>query len=169
MNWNEFKKRVTYYLFGPHLEKNEQILHIVHRHPFLMFKAGLKIAFLHFFLPIFIWYIFPEVWFIFLVWIIYGFIAMNIMVFNWYFDAIIISDINLIDVKWNGPFDRSSVRVEYSKIEGIELVLKHLSYRINHGIFLNESVPLFLQNEKSIEEDFLDFFEDLIKDAKAFK
>ncbi len=58
---------------------------------------------------------------------------------------------------------------EYSKIEGIELVLKHLSYRINHGIFLNESVPLFLQYEKSIEEDFLDFFEDLIKDAKAFK
>ncbi len=58
---------------------------------------------------------------------------------------------------------------EYSKIEGIELVLKHLSYRINHGIFLNESVPLFLQYEKSIEEDFLEFFEDLIKDAKAFK
>jgi acyl carrier protein phosphodiesterase len=58
---------------------------------------------------------------------------------------------------------------EYSKIEGIEMVLKHLSYRINHGIFLNESVPLFLQYEKSIEEDFLNFFEDLIKDAKAFK
>jgi acyl carrier protein phosphodiesterase len=58
---------------------------------------------------------------------------------------------------------------EYSKIEGIEMVLKHLSYRINHGIFLNESVPLFLQYEKSIEEDFLIFFEDLIKDAKAFK
>lgn len=58
---------------------------------------------------------------------------------------------------------------EYSKIEGIELVLKHLSYRINHGIFLNESVPMFLQSEKSIEEDFLEFFEDLIKDAKAFK
>ena len=56
-----------------------------------------------------------------------------------------------------------------SKIEGIELVLKHLSYRINHGIFLNESVPMFLQSEKSIEEDFLEFFEDLIKDAKAFK
>ncbi|MBP7810333.1 MAG: DUF479 domain-containing protein [Bacteroidia bacterium] len=58
---------------------------------------------------------------------------------------------------------------EYSKIEGIEMVLKHLSYRINHGVFLNESVPLFIQHEKSIELDFLEFFEDLIKDAKAFK
>ncbi len=58
---------------------------------------------------------------------------------------------------------------EYSKIEGIELVLKHLSYRINHGVFLNESLPLFLENEKSIEEDFIEFMRDLIKDAKSFK
>ncbi len=58
---------------------------------------------------------------------------------------------------------------EYSKIEGIELVLKHLSYRINHGVFLNESVPLFIQHEKSIEEDFLKFMPELIKDVKAFK
>lgn len=58
---------------------------------------------------------------------------------------------------------------EYSKIGGIELVLKHLSYRINHGIFLNESLPLFVANEKKIEEDFLEFFEDLIKEVKAFK
>ena len=58
---------------------------------------------------------------------------------------------------------------EYSKIDGIELVLKHLSYRINHGIFLNESLPLFLENEKIIEQDFFEFMEDLIKDAKAFK
>ncbi len=58
---------------------------------------------------------------------------------------------------------------EYSKIEGIELVLQHLSYRINHGVFLNESLPLFLKYEKEIEEEFIDFFEDLIKDVKSFK
>ena len=59
---------------------------------------------------------------------------------------------------------------EYSKIEGIELVLKHLSYRINHeGVFLNESLPLFLANEKSIEADFMKFIQDLITDVKAFK
>jgi acyl carrier protein phosphodiesterase len=58
---------------------------------------------------------------------------------------------------------------EYSKIEGIELVLKHLSYRINHGIWLNESVPMFIANQKTIEEDFFEFMEDLVKEAKAFK
>ena len=58
---------------------------------------------------------------------------------------------------------------EYSKIGGIELVLKHLSYRINHCVLLNESLPLFLENEKAIENNFFEFMEDLIKDVKAFK
>ncbi|HWY12869.1 MAG TPA: acyl carrier protein phosphodiesterase [Bacteroidia bacterium] len=58
---------------------------------------------------------------------------------------------------------------EYSKIEGIELVLKHLSYRINHGVFLNESIPLFLKNEKAMEQEFFEFMDDLIRDVKAFK
>lgn len=58
---------------------------------------------------------------------------------------------------------------QYSKIDGIELVLKHLSHRINHGIWLNESVPLFVANETTIESDFFEFMEDLIKDVHAFK
>lgn len=55
---------------------------------------------------------------------------------------------------------------EYSKIEGIELVLKHLSYRINHGVWLNQSVPLFLEQEEKIEADFIDFMNDLMSEIK---
>lgn len=58
---------------------------------------------------------------------------------------------------------------QYSKIEGIELVLKHLSHRINHGIWLNESLPMFVANAPTIEEDFFEFMEDLIIEVKAFK
>jgi acyl carrier protein phosphodiesterase len=50
---------------------------------------------------------------------------------------------------------------EYSKIEGIELVLKHLSYRINHGIDLSKSVPLFTANKAQIEKDFFGFMVDM--------
>lgn len=55
---------------------------------------------------------------------------------------------------------------EYSKIEGIEMVLKHLSYRINHGIWLNESLPLFLEQEDKIETDFKDFMGDLMREIE---
>ena len=50
---------------------------------------------------------------------------------------------------------------EYSKIEGIELVLKHLSFRINHGVDLSTSVKCFLENKKKIEVEFFEFMEEL--------
>lgn len=50
---------------------------------------------------------------------------------------------------------------EYSKIGGIELVLKHLSYRIGHKVDLSLSIPLFEANKRSIEEDFFVFFDEI--------
>ncbi len=38
----------------------------------------------------------------------------------------------------------------YANIDGIEKVLLHLSYRIKHGILLNESIKIFIQNEKEL-------------------
>jgi len=132
--WKNFREKFTYYLFGPHLELGEKILHVAHRHPFLMIKEGFKITVLFFFLPIFLWFVFPEIWFAFLIWVIYGFIAFNKMIFNWYFDAILITDMSLVDVTWNGPFDRSSIRVEYSMIEGTSYHFKGILQTVfNYG------------------------------------
>ncbi len=51
----------------------------------------------------------------------------------------------------------------YSKIEGIEKVLFHLSHRINHGIMLDGSVPLFLKNESQLKQNFEVLMADAIK------
>lgn len=135
MKIGEIRKKLTYYLFSPHLEKNEKILHVVHRHPFLMVVGGLKIGFFHFLFPIFLWYVIPEIWYVFLIWLIYGFIAVNKMIFNWYFDAILITNMSLVDVKWNGPFDRSSVRLEYNMVEGTSYSFKGIWQTIfNFGL-----------------------------------
>ena len=132
--WKDFKEKTNYYLFGPHLEENELILYIAHRHPFLMVKYGFIISFFHFFLPIFLWFVFPELWFVFSVWLIYGFISLNKMIFNWYFDALLITNLSLVDVTWNGPFDRSSIRVEYSMIEGTSYHFKGIMQTLfNYG------------------------------------
>ncbi len=40
------------------------------------------------------------------------------LIFNYYFDAVLITKKSLIDVKWEGPFNRTSVRLDYSMIEG---------------------------------------------------
>jgi len=112
------RNRFVYFLFAPHLEDGEKILFVAHRHPFLMFKNGLKITFFGFIIPIFFWNVFPEIWFVFLIWLLVGFIQINKMIFNWYFDSLLITSVSVIDVRWDGPFHRTSVRLEYSMIEG---------------------------------------------------
>lgn len=52
---------------------------------------------------------------------------------------------------------------EYSKIEGIRLVLQHLSFRIGHGIDLSLSVPLFVEHKEAIAKDFPVFMKELIR------
>jgi len=59
---------------------------------------------------------------------------MNIMIFNWYFDAILVTNISLIDVSWYGPFNRTSVRLEYAMVEGTSYAFKGLMQTLfNYG------------------------------------
>ncbi len=135
MKKNRNVSKFTYYLFAPHLEENEKIIFAARRHPFVMLKEGLKISFFGFVLPIILWYLFPEIWFVFLIWILVGVISMNKVIFNWYFDAILVTNISLIDVKWNGPFDRTSIRMEYQNIQGVMVQVQKLWNTIfNYGL-----------------------------------
>lgn len=52
----------------------------------------------------------------------------------------------------------------YSKIEGIEKVLFHLSHRINHGIMLNESVNMFTSHQEELSSNFKEFMKDIRKE-----
>ncbi|MCE3225760.1 MAG: phosphodiesterase [Bacteroidetes bacterium] len=58
---------------------------------------------------------------------------------------------------------KNNVYFAYSSIDGIERVLYHLSQRINHGVWLNESVDIFKKNEERLKENFDLFFKDAIK------
>lgn len=51
----------------------------------------------------------------------------------------------------------------YSKIDGIERVLYHLSHRIKHRVNLDESVKLFNSNEAELQANFTVFFNDAVK------
>jgi len=59
---------------------------------------------------------------------------------------------------------QNNIYYEYSSIQGIERVLFHLSYRIKHNVMLNESVSLFKEHEKELQENFKVFFGDAVKE-----
>ncbi|MBP9069945.1 MAG: DUF479 domain-containing protein [Bacteroidia bacterium] len=60
----------------------------------------------------------------------------------------------------------NNIYYAYSKIEGIEKVLFHLSHRINHGVMLNDSVLLFKKNEIELQENFTIFMKDIVSKFK---
>jgi len=57
---------------------------------------------------------------------------------------------------------KNNIYEAYATIEGIETVLYHLSKRIKHNIFLNESTNIFKQNEAELYQ----YFNLLFTDAK---
>ncbi len=61
---------------------------------------------------------------------------------------------------------QNNIYAAYANIPGIEKVLYHLSHRINHGVWLNNSVETFLQNEIQLQQNFQDFFGDAIREFK---
>jgi len=58
---------------------------------------------------------------------------------------------------------RNNIYHEYSKIEGIERVLYHLSHRIKHKVNLDGSVKLFKSHEAALQANFIVFFNDAVK------
>ncbi|MBD3330938.1 hypothetical protein GF354_05425 [Candidatus Peregrinibacteria bacterium] len=116
--------KVKYYLFSSHLDDNEEILDVAHRHIFLLFKCSLKTFFFFVLLPILFYLFFPQAIFISLVWLGLGFLGMLYHFIDWYFDAWLITNTGVIDIERNGLFDRNSTRIEYHMIEGIAFNIK---------------------------------------------
>lgn len=60
---------------------------------------------------------------------------------------------------------KNGIYQNYSELRGIETVLSHLSHRIGHKVALNESLPLFLDAEEVLKENFFSFMEDIQTEA----
>lgn len=107
-------------LFARHLEEDEQISRIVHKH----WLVGLRYLFwpaLSFWLSWVLLYLVPFR-------AIFAIVALGSVVslvwflrnfFDYYLDAWIITDQGIIDLEWHGWFHRQSTRILYSDINGV--------------------------------------------------
>ena len=107
-------------LFYRHIEDDEELILVVHKHwvlgiqhllwPLFGFTAG--VLFLYMF-PFKVIYYLSALWAIAaMVWLLRNF-------YDYYLDAWIITDQGIIDVEWHGWFHRQSSRVLYSDIQGL--------------------------------------------------
>lgn len=57
---------------------------------------------------------------------------------------------------------KNNVYLSYSRIQGIETVLNHLSHRIKHRVQLDDSIRIFKENEAELQANFDLFFKDAV-------
>ncbi|PIR48769.1 hypothetical protein COU80_03675 [Candidatus Peregrinibacteria bacterium CG10_big_fil_rev_8_21_14_0_10_55_24] len=129
-------------LFARHLDDDEEVIEIIHKHwvlglkvlfwptvIFLALWAGLYIAPLR---PVF--YVVALASVITLVWWLRNF-------YDYYLDAWIITDQGIIDVAWHGWFHRESSRVLYSDIQGVSYEIQGvLSTLLRYGVVSVEKI-----------------------------
>lgn len=123
-------------LFTRHVDDDEEITEIVHKHWIL----GIK----HLFWPIFSFlaswlflYLAPFliIFYIVSLWSVVSLVWLLRNFFDYYLDAWIITDKGIIDVEWHGWFHRESTRVLYSDIQGVSYEIQGvLATMLRYGV-----------------------------------
>jgi hypothetical protein len=138
------------FLFAHYLEKGEKILEVFHRHPFIMLPDLLRIGFFGFGIPLFLFYLFPDFLIFFALWMFVSLIRLIYVLFDWYHDVILATNVSLISVIWDGFFDRSSGRLEYNQIDGSKSEIRGFTRTIfNYGeltVTHGSGLPLVLKD-----------------------
>lgn len=138
--YKEYAERFRDFVFAPYLDDDENIYAIFHRHPFIILFDSLKVLFVGFVIPIFLYLLFPEIAGVFVLWLAVGFIRVVYVFIDWYHDVIMVTDTCLIDIYWEGVFTRRSTRLEFSMVEAVTTEKKGaLQTFFNYGRIIIQS------------------------------
>jgi hypothetical protein len=107
------------WLYSGFLNDDEEILLVVHRHLKVESVNFLRILVLGIGVPVFFYWLFPQVLPFAAVWAWLGFMRLIYGFFDWYYDAWLVTDISIIHVTWDGFFKKSGTRTEYHHIDSI--------------------------------------------------
>ena len=112
-----------HFLFNKYLEKNEKVVHVIHKHLCPIFWSIIKKAFLYLGIPIGIALLFrnPFITKALMIFILFGAIKINYQLFRWYNSTFILTNKHLIFVDWQSIIKQNVVRIHYEDIETIEV------------------------------------------------
>lgn len=156
------------FFFDQHLDDEEKILKVVHKHWLLGIKS--------------LWaptLVFAAVWsvlyFVHTEMVIYAIALAAVGVgiwwirnfFDYYLDAWIVTNKGVIDLEWHGWFHRKSARVLYSDVQGIEYEVKGIAGTLlRYGTMSLEKISTggtismpYVQNPRSVETIILEAME----------
>lgn len=118
------------YLFKSYLGDGEEIVFVIHRHIFMQAKDFTRIFFFGIFIPLFAWWLFPQIMLFAAAWLFIGIFRFIYEFFDWYYDVWLVTNVSIIEIMWKGFFEKSSARIEYHTVQGIGYEVKGLGRTI---------------------------------------
>lgn len=109
----KLSKRIRNYFYGSYLEQEEKIKFVIRPHIFLEAKNFSKIGFFGILIPLIAWWLFPEVAIVAIPWMAIGAFRFVYEFFDWYYDAWVVTNLGIIQIMWQGFFDKTSSRTAY--------------------------------------------------------
>ncbi len=157
-------------IFASHLDEDEKIIEVIHRHVFVILRDSWKMIFFGFIAPVLFYLLFPQFIVLSIVWFFGGIVGFIDHLTDWYFDAWIITNTGVIDIDRRGPFDRTSTRIEYHMIEGVSYTIRGVwATLLNFGeitidkLGAQTSVVLTdAPNPKKVERKIMKYQEDYV-------
>jgi hypothetical protein len=160
------------FLFKKHLEEDEELIRIVHKHWFIGIKALFWPTVL-FLLDIYGLTAFRGVNAMILITTVFG---ITILVwwlrnfFDYFLDAWLLTDQGIIDIAWFGWFHRQSTRVLYSDLQGVSYEINGVwGTLFNFGTISVEKISTgavisleFVKNPKQVELMTLRYMEEYL-------
>lgn len=107
------------YLYRNYLGEGEKILFVIHRHLFKEAKNFFRVFFFGIAIPVFAWWLFPQIGLFAAVWLGIGILRFFYEFLDWYYDVWLVTNLSIIEIMWKGFFEKSSARIEYHTIQGI--------------------------------------------------
>ena len=124
--------RLKRFLFRKYLEDDEQIHEVIHHH----LDSILKPFAINFLIlicgPIAGFALLPNLSFVWLAIMAIGAIRLTSKMYTWYFNALLITDQNIINIEWDGLFRMLSERVDYSQMESVSYEISGIFNTINN-------------------------------------
>jgi len=104
-------------LFKSYMEDGEEITMVLHHHFIIILKPIIILCLMHIIPPALGWILFPEIILVWLLWLGFGLFQITFIIISYYFNALLVTNLNIVDVEWHGLFNRSAQRIEYNQIE----------------------------------------------------
>lgn len=119
-------KQLDNYFFTQFLEPGEHIDDVVHHHWWALVKPLSTVIIFGITVPILGMWVFGGKYTIYVgfLWLLIGIGYLIFHLIDWFYDAIVLTNSNILDIEWKGVFHKLANRISYEHVDSVSYTIK---------------------------------------------